>query len=72
MIVEEALIAADIVTEGRAHDGLCDAYNTALLFAKLEQEDEFELSTLYRQVREETENHLSFSMGDLFAGIVLA
>lgn len=70
--LEEALIAADIITEGRAHDGLCDAYNTALLFAKLEQEDEFELNSLYKEAREEAEDHLSFSMGDLFAGLAFA
>lgn len=33
--LSEALIAADIIYEEGAHDGLVDAYNTALLFAKM-------------------------------------
>ena len=70
--LEEALIASDIVPEGRAHDGLADAYNTALLFAKLDQNPDYELNELYKTAREEDTEHLSFSMGDLFAGIVLA
>ena len=69
---EEALIASDIIPEGRAHDGLADAYNTALLFAKLEQDPDYELNEFYKTAREEETEHLSFSMGDLFAGIVLA
>ena len=70
--LEEALIASDIVPEGRAHDGFADAYNTAQLFAKLEQNPDYELNEYYRTAREEETEHLSFCMGDLFAGIVLA
>lgn len=70
--LEEALIASDIVPEGRAHDGLSDAYNTALLFAKLDQNPDYELNEFYKTAREEETEHLSFSMDDLFAGIVLA
>ncbi|WP_029232971.1 3'-5' exonuclease [Butyrivibrio sp. VCB2006] len=70
--LEEALIASDIIPEGRAHDGLADAYNTALLFAKLDQNPDYELNEFYQTARNEETEHLSFCMGDLFAGIVLA
>ena len=70
--LEEALIASDIIPEGRAHDGLADAYNTALLFAKLEQDPDYELNEFYRDARAEESEHLCFSMGDLFTGIILA
>lgn len=69
--LEEALIAADIIPEGKAHDGLCDAYNTALLFTKLDQDPDFDLNTTYQAAREENENHLSFAIGDLFADFAL-
>lgn len=69
--LSEALIASDIYPEGREHDGLADAYNTALLFAKLEQNPDFELNPLYQTARSEETEHLSFCMGDLFAGIVV-
>lgn len=70
--LEEALIASDIIPEGRAHDGFSDAYNTALLFAKLEQDPDYELNEFYRTAREEETQHLSFCMGDLFANLVLS
>ena len=70
--LEEALIASDISPEGRAHDGLADAYNTALLFAKLEQNPDYELNELYQTARNEETDHLTFCMGDLLAGLVLA
>ncbi len=70
--LEEALIASDIISEGRAHDGLVDARNTALIFAKLEQNPDYELNEFYQTAREEETEHLSFCMGDLFAGIVLS
>ncbi|SFC69357.1 3'-5' exonuclease [Butyrivibrio sp. YAB3001] len=70
--LEEALIASDIIPEGRAHDGLADARNTAMLFAKLEQNPDYELNEFYKTAREDETEHLSFCMGDLFAGLALA
>lgn len=69
--LEEALIASDIIPQGRTHDGLADSYNTALLFAMLEQNPDYELNWMYRNAREEEAEHLNFTMGDLFSGIVL-
>ena len=54
------------------YDGLSDAYNTALLFAKLEQDPNYELNEFYQTARNEETEHLSFCMGYLFAGIVLS
>ena len=65
----DAMIAADIKGEGRAHDGLDDAYNTALLFAKMETEEELVLNPYYAVAcREEKEETLSISLGELFKG----
>ena len=66
--LEEALIASDIFTEGRVHDGLVDASNTALLFAKMKTEKDYALNPYYDKAhREEHSKPLSVSMGDLFA-----
>ena len=68
--LEEALIAADIFTEGNPHNGLVDACNTALLFAKMNTEENFELNPYYKKAHEEKEDtHLSCSIGDLLSGI---
>lgn len=69
--LEMALIAADIDTEGRAHDGLSDAYNTALLFAKMQKNPEFELHPAYQAAHEGKVEHLGYSLGDLFGGLLL-
>ena len=47
--LSEALIAADIISEGQEHDGLSDAYNTALLFAKMEREEVLQLNPVYAE-----------------------
>lgn len=67
-----ALIAADIKPEGREHDGLADAFNTALLFAKLSLNEVLELNPIYERARKEEVEHLGFSISSLFNGINLA
>lgn len=67
----DALMAADIETEGRKHDGLADAYNTAVLFAKIETEEELHLNPIYQSALKEEPVRLGFSLGDLFAGLNL-
>lgn len=62
----------NIAPEGRAYDGLVDAANTAVLSTKLETDPDYRLNEYYETARKEDVDHLSFSMGDLFAGIVLA
>ncbi len=65
--LEEALIASDVSSEGRAHDGMADAYNTALLYAKMQREDELVLNPYYKKVKNDKneEEHLTFNLGDL-------
>ncbi|SEF54568.1 Inhibitor of the KinA pathway to sporulation, predicted exonuclease [Eubacterium ruminantium] len=66
--LEEALIATDIVTEGRAHDGLTDAYNTALLFAKMKTEPELKLNPYYKAAHDDAKpEELRYSLADLLA-----
>ena len=70
--LQEALIAADIFSEGRAHNGMDDAYNTALLFRKLLTEDELRLNPYYEEARRQDRgNALQFSLGDLLKGLKL-
>lgn len=69
--LEEALIATGIMPEGRAHDGLDDAVNTAKLFAMMETAEEIQLIPEYKSAKEEKVETLSYSLGDLFGGILL-
>lgn len=67
----EALVAADIIYEDGAHDGLVDAYNTALLFIKMEQEEELTLNSYYQRVVTGEPEKAEFTLGNLFAGLDL-
>ena len=67
----EALIIADIEQKGPSHDGLWDAYNTALLFAKMETEPELKLNDIFEEARKEEVEHLSNSLADLFNALDL-
>lgn len=65
-------MAADINYEDGAHDGLVDAYNTALLFAKMEREPQLILNPYYQRAVTDKEDDFGFSLGTLFAGIDLS
>lgn len=54
-----------------AHDGLVDAYNTALLFAKMEREPKLVLNPYYQNAISPDEASSGFTIGNLFAGIDL-
>ena len=70
--LSEALVAADIMYEDGAHDGLVDAYNTALLFAKMEREPQLVLNPYYQKaISPDEETSSGFTIGTLFAGIDL-
>lgn len=64
--LERAIYAADIVAEGKMHDGLADAVNTASLFRLIKTQPDFKLVEVYESLRHEEVEHLSFSMGSLF------
>lgn len=68
--LEETLMLCDIEPDGRFHDGLDDARNTAKLIEKLEKNPEYEL--IYREREEEVDSQpLKICMGDLFEGLKL-
>lgn len=69
MSLEEALGRADIDPEGRFHDGLNDAVNTGLLIEKLELNQDYQLVSY--EMPEKLSEHLSSSLGELFAGMEL-
>lgn len=69
--LSEALMYCDIDIEGRLHDGLSDACNTAQLIKKLETSPEFVLYNYDNDLEREPEP-LNFSMGSLFAGLCLS
>lgn len=66
--IKEALCNSDIEPEGKFHDGLDDAINTGYLIEKLEKYPDFQLLSY---AMPETEEHLSCTIGDLFANLQL-
>lgn len=68
--LEEALMYCDIDLDGRLHDGLDDAVNTAKLICTLEQDEDFVLCYEAFETAHESEP-LNFCMGDLFSGLSL-
>ena len=64
--LQDALIISDIKAEGREHDGLADAYNTALLYAKMSTEETFTFNKEYESARFHEVEHLSCTLGDMF------
>lgn len=69
--LSEALVAADIIYEDGAHDGLVDAYNTALLFAKMKKEAVLKLNPDYERVIFEEDSLPICTLSHLFAEIDL-
>lgn len=66
--LEEALMLCDIEPNGRLHDGLDDARNTARLIEKLELNPEYKLVYRERQAKENVQP-LRVRLGDLFEGL---
>ena len=71
--LSEALVASDIITEGREHDGLDDAYNTALLYQKLVNEPDYALNPYYSIAHgEKGTAGLGYTIGEVFANVNLS
>ena len=70
--LEEALYISDICLDGRLHDGLIDARNTAQLFIKMKTETSFRFNEYYEEARSEDVAPLCSSLGGLLAGLTLA
>ena len=67
--LSEALVAADIMYTDGAHDGLVDAYNTALLFEKMEREPQLVLNPYYQNAISDERSCSGFTIGNLVTGI---
>lgn len=70
--LKEAMEIGKLRPLGRMHDGLCDAYNTARLFAKIHRQAVFqlELVPIIECVQEDT--RLKYSLEELFSPELLA
>jgi len=69
--LREAVIASDIVTDVREHNGLDDAYNTALIFAKMTENPDFAINEIYEAAVNNDPEPLNVCLGDLFMGLNL-
>ena len=66
----KALMLCDIEPDGRMHDGLDDAWNTARLIEKLEKNPNYKL--IYRERQEQEDSQpLKVRLGELFEGLNL-
>ena len=66
--LEETLMYCNVSSEGRMHDGLDDAVNTAKVIKVLETDENFKLYECKEEFMGEMPT-LNFSMGDLFTGL---
>ena len=69
--LSDALELVEIDTKGRAHDGLDDAYNTARMIAKLEQNKDYKTLVERLRANEENQKPLTTSLGQLLQGLSL-
>lgn len=69
--LHEAIIATDIKALDNEHDGLADAYNTALIFKKVMTEEKLKLNEVYEKAKSEERETLTSPLGDLFKGLKL-
>ena len=67
--LEEALGRAEIEPEGKFHDGLDDAVNTAYLIEKLELNPEYQLVSY--EIPDKPSERLCSTLGDFFIGLNL-
>ena len=67
--LEEALGRTEIEPEGRFHDGLDDAVNTAYLIEKLELNPEYQLVSY--ELSDKPSECLCSTLGEIFAGLNL-
>ena len=70
MSLEDALMFAEVEPEGKQHDGLADARNTARLIAKMEKNPESRFLQ-DRLQEEQNKEAVGTSLGSLLSGIRL-
>lgn len=69
IMMTDEVCHSDGKTEGRFHDGLDDAVNTAYLIEKLEMNPEYQLVSY--EMPDKPSEHLCSTLGELFAGLDL-
>ncbi len=69
--LSDALTLADLEEEGRAYDGLVDAYNTSRLVSKLELNPDYKLTLEKLREEEEDDTPIGTSLGSLLCGLEL-
>ena len=69
--LEEALLLCEIEPDGRQHDGLDDAINTAKIIEKLKNHPEYQLMEEAKSSCDLEKEPLNFSLGSLFANLDL-
>ena len=67
----DALTMTDLEPEGRLHDGLADAWNTARMISKLQQDPDFRFPIDKLREEEKKSEPLTTSLASLLQGIVL-
>ncbi len=68
----DALVASDIISDGEEHNGMVDAYNTALLYAKLSTDLDYNMNEYFvNAVEEKKTPTLWFSLADSLSGLNL-
>ena len=67
----EALELVELDTEGRLHDGLADAYNTARMISKLETHKDYRTILERFREQEKLQKPLTVSLGSFFQGLQL-
>lgn len=71
--LDYAIKVTDIQMEGKEHDALADACNTAFLYRKMKQEKKLHLNRFYIEaMREEPLEPLQYSLGEILKGIKFA
>lgn len=70
--LKEAMKIGNLCYLGRMHDGLCDAYNTARLFAKIHKQAVFRLELVPIIEYAEENTHLKYSLGEFLSQELLA
>ena len=70
MKLKEALDLTEITIEGRMHNGLDDAYNTACMIAKLEGNKGYQTLLERSRAREKNQKPLTVTLGSLMQGMI--
>ena len=71
LALADALQMTELDVDGRLHDGLADAMNTARIISKLERNPDYKCTLEKLREKEEQSEPLTTSLGSLLKGIVL-